>query len=180
MLSRADFENTMQKITDAHPRKTYSRDQVMRLFDQVKTLTGRQFNDAVTSLLDSDAFFPTIHKIIQACRPYIEKNRASKSAFSECSYCTGTGIAMFEPVDIFQGGQNPRFGVRCPFCDAASMRGLGSSFHPITKEAYLRRDKLAIKIAEMKRTRDSGYKMNRGEALAYARTLLNPEPKEAP
>lgn len=144
-MELGEFNQVITRIHDAYPKKTYSHDQMMRLYAEVRALTRRNFEDAVISLLDNSSFHPTVNAIRQACRPYMDKLRAETKSFTACRKCYGNGQLDF--VDA----RYQRFAVACPYCSAADTRGLSRGIFPrMSVPEYEAKDHLEKRIAGMK------------------------------
>jgi hypothetical protein len=141
-----EFNQTIARIHDAFPRKTYSHDQMMRLYAEVRALTRRNFEDAVISLLDNSSFHPTVNAIRQACYPYLQKMRAETRAFTECGKCYGNGQMDVQTSDF------KRMAIACPYCAAADQRGLSRTAFPRMSIAeFESKDKLTKDLNTLKK-----------------------------
>lgn len=162
-----DFDEILSRVTDAHPRKSYSRDQLLRLYKEIQELSSKQFEDAVIQLLDTEVYFPTIHKIRQACRPALDKIRGECKKFSNCAFCAGIGITSFEPMDTLDNWPT-RYGVACPFCNASQQRMLPPEITRLTKSTFLAKDQF-VHFSSANR-RDPNYPRGKGrlaEKISY-------------
>jgi hypothetical protein len=148
-MTFGDFQLIIQAIFDAHPRKTYSRDQLTRLYDELSVLTPSQFENIIQTLLDTNQYFPTLHSIRQAWRPTLDTLRSSSKVFSTCEKCGGTGQYDYQPRNMLKGGIIPRFAIACPYCKAADTRRLNPLVFPrIGIERFTETDDLALRLRE--------------------------------
>lgn len=126
-MTKDEFNAVITQINDAYPRKSYSFDQLGRLFSEVRALSKRAFQDAVVQLLDNSSFHPTVHAVRQACAAPLNKIRSDNRKFSPCGFCYGNG--QYDLVEKLKASE-AKFAIACPYCDAADARGLSLDAFP--------------------------------------------------
>lgn len=143
-----EFNDIMAMIADAHPRRTYSRDQVLRLFDELSALPTHTFKLIIQTLLDTTSYHPTIHVIRQACRHALESLRSNSKVFNSCEKCGGAGQYDYRPRT--KDGKKPiRYAIACPYCNAADLRKLNPSFFPrIGLDKFYETDDFVLSVRE--------------------------------
>lgn len=151
-----EFNECIAIIHDAHPKRTYSKDQLLRLYTEIKIIKFESFKKAVETILDTSQYFPTIHTLRQACRPLLDAMRGDLKVFSDCTKCSGTGQCDYQPISAQKKGRPlVRFAIACPFCDAAESRGLSPAyFARVRAQKYYETDALLIKSRELAESAD--------------------------
>lgn len=125
------FQPQAARLIQFFGKNTFPAERVTALYEVVKELTEAELRQLVSAVIEEESRVPPISRFRELARPFLEqsawrkKKELDRQAESRgaCYWCASSGIIMAKHRTM--SGADTAF--RCPFCEAAQLKGMGNA-----------------------------------------------------